>query len=255
MDSVVGDEESSPSVGVAGEPEAARVAAAESAVADAGGVPLVDDPATLVGASPSFVVALGESALLDLVRAGIDVPVLPVDAGRGVRSVPNHALAEALQHALGGEATTESRRCFDVTIDGEDAVALFDVTLVTAEPARISEYAVRSRGDLVSQFRADGVVVSTPTGSHGYAKAAGGPTLEPGTGTGVVVPIAPFAIQADHWVVADDDLQLSVERDEGTVSLRVDDRALREVGPAVTVSLSAGPELTLVCTAESGARW
>ncbi|WP_435363435.1 ATP-NAD kinase [Haloarchaeobius sp. DYHT-AS-18] len=255
MDSVAGDEEQSPVVGVAGESDTERVAAVEAAVADTGATVLREDPATLAEASPTFVVAVGEAAVLDLVRGGVDVPVLPIDAGAGLRSVPAHAHDEAIAAAVAGETTAESRRCFDVSVDGDSAVALFDVMLVTAEPARISEYAVRSGGHLVSKFRADGVVVATPTGSHGYAKAAGGPTLEPGTGTGVAVPISPFAIQSDHWIVDDDDLVLSVERDEGAVLLRIDDRAFCEVGPDVTVSLSAGPTLTVLCTPASAGRW
>ncbi|WP_439025872.1 ATP-NAD kinase [Haloarchaeobius sp. DT45] len=255
MDSVAGNEEQSPAVGIAGESDTERVAQVEAAIADTDATLLRGDPATLTDQSPTFVVAVGESAVLDLVRAGVDAPVLPIDAGPGVRSVPAGSLADAIANAVAGEASTEPRRCFDVDVDGDSAVALFDVTLVTAEPARISEYAVRSRDHLVSQFRADGVVVATPTGSRGYAKAAGGPALEPGTGTAVVVPIAPFAIQSNHWVVADDELVLSVERDEGVVSLRVDDRALREVDPDVSVSLSAGPSLTLLCTPQSDGRW
>ncbi|WP_435335510.1 ATP-NAD kinase [Haloarchaeobius sp. TZWWS8] len=255
MKRVAGDEESPPTVGVAGESGTDRVAQVESAIREAGGRPTVGDATELVESGCSFVVAVEEAAVLSLLRAGVDVPVLPVDAGGGVRSVPHGDVTEAIAAALAGDTSTDERQCFDVRVGGERHVALFDVTLVTTEPARISEYAVDSRGEHVARFRADGVVVATPTGSFGYAGAAGSPAIEPGTRTATVAPIAPFAIQPDHWVVKDDAVTLSVERDEGAVSLLVDDRTVHEIGPDVTVSLSPGRSLSLLCTPQSAGRW
>jgi NAD+ kinase len=123
--------------------------------------------------------------------------------------------------------------------NGDERVyALADVTLVTAEPARISEYTIASSDERVTSVRADGVVVATPAGSYGYAHDAGGPRIAPETGVGAVVPIAPFSITGDHWVLSLSDIRLTVERDDAPVDLFVDGRRVGTVSPEDTVSLT-----------------
>lgn len=214
----------------------------------------------VVAAAPEAVLAVGESALLALVREGVDAPVLPIAAGPGYGDVAEDDAEQAVESLLAADGPpaseweTEQRAVLSVTVDGETAGrALADVTLVTTEPARISEYAVRSRGELVSRFRADGVVVSTPTGSHGYGRSAGGSLLEPGTGVVGVVSIAPFAVNVDHWVLdARRAVTLTVERDEGEVSLLLDDRAVRPVPLNAPVEIGHGEPLDVLRVPDSG---
>ncbi|WP_394351524.1 hypothetical protein [Halobacterium bonnevillei] len=73
--------------------------------------------------------------------------------------------------------------------------------MVTAEPARISEYAVETGTERVDEVRADGVVAATPAGSHGYARDADGPLLSRGRGLAVrrsrgAVPSGALAVGA-----------------------------------------------------------
>ncbi|WP_135826673.1 NAD(+)/NADH kinase [Halorussus ruber] len=204
-------------------------------------------------ADSEAVVAVGESALLGVVREEVCAPVLPVAAGPGYGGVPEESAIPAVERVLAGEFDTTARAVLDVSVGGERVgPALADVMLVTTEPARISEYAVHSRGECVSCFRADGVAVSTPSGSHGYGRSAGGPLLEPGTGVVGVVPVAPFAVNVDNWVLSTDEpVTLTVERDEGEVSLLLDDRTERPVAPHTPVEVSASEPLELVRVAES----
>lgn len=220
-------------------------------LSDAGYDVLDGDAAAVVDAAPDWVVAVGEDALVDLVSAGIERPVLPVGAGIGVQSVPRSRAAAAVESVDAGAGETISRRLVAVDVGGERVGrALLDVLLVTDEPARISEYAVASGEDPVAQFRADGVVLATPSGSVGYADDAGGPVLYPETGSLSVVPIAPFVTDADHWVVGDDRVTVGVER-ETPVALVVDGRERRVVGAADTVAVSAGGSLSVLTVPES----
>ncbi|MFC4246630.1 NAD(+)/NADH kinase [Natribaculum luteum] len=221
------------------------VADLETVVADAGGDVVCGPIDRLTEREPSVLVAVGEPALLAAVRAETTVPVLPVDAGRGIRSVPSSRLAAAVRTVLDGESHRRQWPVLDVAVDGDGRYrALFDVTLVTDEPARISEFGVRSRDREVAQFRADGVVVATPAGSHGYADAAGGPLLSPAIDGVAVVPISPFVTQTRHWVLPDDDLYLSVEREEGPVALCIDDDAVATITPDSTVVIAASGSLS-----------
>ncbi len=193
---------------------------------------------TTVGSVPTTerVVAVGKPAVRAVAAADTDPLVVPVDAGRGVRSVPRDDVAAAVAGL--DEATMERHPVFDVTVAGEDVGSVvFDVTAVTAEAARISEYAVETATDSVGQFRADGVTLATPAGSPGYARRIGGPVIAPADSVGVVAPIAPFQVNPDHWVVSLDDLSVSVERDEATVALYADGDEVRTVACGETVRL------------------
>lgn len=216
-------------VGVVGD-----VPAVAEAVADAGADPESGTASAVLDRDPAAVVAAGEAALVDLVRAGVDVPVLPVDAGRGVRSVPRGEVTPAVASLVAGDASVVTYPVH--AVDGGVAV-LFDLLLVTEGPARISEYVVRVDGDTVGRFRADGVVLATPAGSVDYARAAGGPVVAPGTGVGAVVPVAPFATDQDDWVLPLDAVELSVARDDAPVRLVADGREERRVAAGRTLAL------------------
>ena len=236
-------------VGVVGESDlATRVV---EAVRDAGGTVERGDASAVSEADPDVVVAPRESAVLDLVRAEASAPVLPVAAGRGLESVPESAVESAVVALLDDEWSTAERPLLSASVDGEHvADALLDATLVTSEPARISEYAVRTRRGTVAQFRADAVVVATPAGSTGYARDAGGPAVEPGTGVVSVVPVAPFATHVDDWILSGP-VTLSVERDEGAVALYVDDRERRKIAPRTPVELGFDGTIELATVAPS----
>jgi NAD+ kinase len=125
-----------------------------------------------------------------------------------------------------------------------------DVMLVTSEPARISEYAIERDGEHLGSVRADGIVVATPAGSHGYAAAADGPALAVGTDVVSVVPIAPFHTSVPTWVLKADDVALSVLRDEGDVSLLVDGYDRGAVGHDARLGLRADGSIRLLCVPE-----
>lgn len=210
-----------PTAGVVG--DAGRVADALSAA----GLDHVEGDADAVLASnPSVLVAVGERALAALARRTPSAPILPVEAGRGVRSVPSGAVAAAAERLAAGDWRVENHPVVGLEWPGGRVEAFLDAMLVTAEPADISEFAVRASGERVARFRADGVVVATPAGSPGYARTAGGPVASPGLDVLVVVPVAPFATTLDHWVVPLGDVTVTVERDEAPVELLADDRSV-----------------------------
>ncbi|WP_224332419.1 ATP-NAD kinase [Haloprofundus halobius] len=196
-------------------------------------------------AEAAFVVAVGERAFVDAVRGRSGRPILPVGVG-GPHAVPPSG-ADAAFAALRGSdrLRTVEHPLLSVDVDGDHvADAVFDAMLVTSEPARISEYAVGVGDDPLDAFRADGVVVATPLGSSGYARAAGGPVVTPGAGV-AVVPVSPFSTRWDTWVV-DGSVSLSVERDEGPVSLVVDGARTTAVGPHAPVTVECDASVTLL---------
>lgn len=206
------------------------------------------DVSTVLDTDLDAVVAVGEPAVLDLVRAGVSTPILPVEAGRGIESVARGDVDAAVRRLVDGDWWTFERQLLSVSVDGNHVgPALMDVMLVTTEPARISEYGVATGEMRVSQFRADGVVVATPAGSHGYARNADGPLVAPEVDAATVVPVAPFAIDTDHWLLGlTDTITLTVERDESDVSLLVDDRDVRQVTVDEPVEITNGGNIQFV---------
>ncbi|SEH11653.1 NAD+ kinase [Natronorubrum sediminis] len=244
-----------------------------------------DDVETVLAADPTLVIADGESSLSALARAEPSVPVVPVGDVVGIDAVSPTAVPTALEAIRNGDAALTEQAVVDVRVEprgddvssGRDADsslerdgkeeradstgtttapvesgdedrtrALFDVTLVTDEPARISEYGLSSRGETVDTIRADGIVVATAAGTSGYASALETPQLSTAVDAVAVAPIAPFATQARHWILPTDDLGLTVERDDGDVSLVVDDRVVQTVGVDDRIRLSVESTLSTV---------
>jgi|AntRauTorcE11898_2_1112593.scaffolds.fasta_scaffold12371_2 NAD+ kinase len=203
-----------------------------------------------------IVVAVGESALLDLARDGCSTPILPVEAGSGVRSIPVDAVESALQSVRAEESTTIELPILGVDVGGERrGWALMDVMLVTSEAAHISEFALETPTDEIDAFRADGVVVATAAGTSGYASRLGAPVFAPEVEAAAVVPVAAFATALDHWVVTLPDSDLLVEarvtREEAAVSLLLDDRDTGTVPPFTDVTVTVTESLPVLTVPQS----
>jgi len=189
-----------------------------------------------------LVVAVGEEPLRESAARGEKRPILSVglDADWSCRA---ESLPELLDRAAESALPTVAAAPLVVSVDGTESTAAFDTTVITSEPARISEYAVSVAGRPHATFRADGVVVASPLGSHGYSRAAGGPQLDFGSGL-AVVPIAPFATIADSWVV-EPPVSVSVERDD-PVAVYADTEQIATGRAALTVGIGTGEPLSLV---------
>lgn len=235
-------------VGLVGPDGDEALAAARETVAR-GGVTAVSGGARAMAAESAVdaVVAVGEAALVDLTRGGLPagVPVLPVGQIGGIGSLPRDSVERGVGSLLNGSFERVTHPVLSVSPALEEARALFDLTLVSEEPARISEFTVRSGTDVVDCFRADGVVVATPAGSGDYARAAGGPVVGRGTGVVAVVPISPFATDTDHWVLDGSSVVLRVERDDNPVELLVDGRSEGRVVPGEALRITPESEMTL----------
>ncbi|WP_280588228.1 ATP-NAD kinase, partial [Halorubrum sp. Boch-26] len=203
------------------------------------------------------VVAVGDAALRDALVDAPDAPVIPVGSRRLAVDADDaeRRIGALLDVAFRGDAHDADPPVEGVrrvshpilavdTGDGRTRRAAFDVALVTAEPARISEFAIDFVGGADRVIRADGVAVATPFGSDGYANAVGGPVVESGGGLSVA-PIAPFSTRTDAWVAADR-LSISVERETESVALVVDGRERGTVEPHRPVAIEATDRVALV---------
>jgi NAD+ kinase len=211
--------------------------AAADAVRDAGGTPVGADLD-----SADVAAVFTEAALLDAARAHTDTPLFPVGAGPEYGGAAKSDRERALAALATGDYRVADRPTLAVRTDDTVVRALADATLVTRDPAKISEYAVETPAREIATVRADGVVAATPTGSRGYAADAGGPVLDASLDGVAVVPIAPFAVDRSNWVAAPP-LTVTVVRDETDVELYVDGRQVAPVPPEQPVELARGDPL------------
>lgn len=191
---------------------------------------------------PAVLIAIGDSAMIDIGKVGtsITAPVIPIHCNLGFRPVPLDDLEHIVQPAHKRISTSMvEHHVVAVTVDAEQVgSAIMDISLMTAEPARISEFAIRIDGRVLDTIRADGVVLATPAGSTGYSAAAGGSVIMPGLPVTTLVPVAPFRTRWSTWIVNPETVELQAIRDEGELLLRLDDRQERIVEPHESIRFS-----------------
>jgi NAD+ kinase len=161
----------------------------------------------------ALVVLGGDGTLLGVSHlvARRSVPVLGVNFG-SLGFLTEIALSElypALTGVLEGKYEYDERRMLHAVVrrggrPNEEGDVLNDVVVTKAALSRIIELDVFVNGLFVSAFRADGLIVSSPTGSTAYNLAAGGPILDPGLPAIVLTPICPHMLTNRPLVVGDD---------------------------------------------------
>lgn len=198
------------------------VAFVREAVETAGIVPTVVEDIEDVGRE-DLVPVWGDTGVRTASNRGIEAPLVPIETAVGLEPVDRTELSAAFRSIRHGEYRSIDRRTLTVTPPAaEPQTAIFDAYLVTDQPATISEFAIGVQDRTVAEYRADGTVVATPAGSSGYARAAGGPILGPACAGLVVITIAPYRTDPDHWVFGETPVTVTVTRDESDVVAVVD---------------------------------
>jgi len=148
----------------------------------------------------------GDGTLLSVARhAPPDVPILGVNMGTlgFLTEVRVEEFPETLEHVLAGDFQTEERMTVDVFVGERSYRVLNDATINKSALARIVEMRVTVSGAFVSNFRADGLIVATPTGSTAYNLSAGGPIIHPTMSAIVITPICPHMLTNRPIVLPD----------------------------------------------------
>ncbi len=204
----------------------------------------------------TLVVSLGgDGTFLRAARLahGAGAEVLGVNLGRVgfLLSVPPGTLLQEIRRALRRELPIETRMGLIVTSD-DGALREFclnEVVVERSHAGRMVRLTCSIEGDEFLTYSADGVLVSTATGSTGYNFSAGGPVISPDLNVMVVTPIAPhFTIDRSIVVGAHQTIRLeTVDRDGAVVC---DGTVVGTLGTGEGVTVSAAPEGVLVAVSE-----
>lgn len=160
------------------------------------------------------VVVGGDGTLLDAGRslAASEKPLLGVNQGRlgFMVDVAPESMGEHLTAIVGGDYETEDRLLLSARIerfgavDGPPKLAVNDVVIRNQATIRMIEFETWMDQEFISNHRADGVIVTSPTGSTAYALSGGGPLLHPGLSAIALVPICPHTLSDRPIVVGGD---------------------------------------------------
>lgn len=170
-------------------------------------------PRAEVAAWADLIVVLGgDGTILSVARliGRREVPILGVNLG-GLGFLTEITLDElfpALEAVLGRDFDVSRRLTLTARVlRGGEAVASFealnDAVITKTAPSRIVDLETHVNGEYVATFRADGLIVSTPTGSTAYCLAAGGPIIYPTLPALVIIPICPHTLTNRPLVIPD----------------------------------------------------
>lgn len=194
------------------------------------------------------IVVGGDGTMLGIARtlARYGVPMVGVNQGRlgFITDIPVAQVLHALKAIVAGDYEEEHRAMLEggVLRDGEsiyEAVAMNDVVLRSGTTSMV-ELRVEVDDQFVANFRADGLIISSPTGSTAYALSAGGPILHPGVAGWLIVPIAPHML-SNRPIVVPDNGRISIEivsAREPSVNFDMQSLASLLIGDRITVRRS-----------------
>lgn len=174
----------------------------------------------------------GDGTFLATARAleGRPVPILAVNLGGlgFLTVVTREEIYPALEAVLAGQCRTESRVQLQASVvraglEAGSFVALNDVVLNKGAIARVLDFDVWADGQFISTYKADGLIVATPTGSTAYSLAAGGPVVAPTVRAFIITPICAHTLTNRPIVLPDSaGIEVAVKNEEESVHLTVD---------------------------------
>ncbi|MFN7130501.1 MAG: NAD(+)/NADH kinase [Myxococcales bacterium] len=192
------------------------------------------------------------------VFAGRPVPILGVNLGSlgFMTEIPAAEVTEMLERVLLGDFKVEPRMKLRVRLhraksaDGRpvvDAEVLNDVVINKGALARIADLQASIEGTYITTYKADGVIVSTPTGSTAYSLSAAGPIMYPTMHAVIITPICPHTLTQRPIVVPDDrQINLVLTSESAEMYLTLDGQSGVPMVPGDRVQIEQSPNRLLL---------
>jgi len=216
-----------------------------------------------VAANADLIIVLGgDGTLLSVVRhlGGRPVPIMGVNLGGlgFLTSVTVDELYPVLASVLEGNCRVDRRMMLQATLAGDRTrswAVLNEVVVAKAALARMIDVHTWIDDEFVCTYKADGLIVSTPTGSTAYSLSAGGPIVHPAVGVMVLSPICPHTLSNRPMVLADSSVvRVSVEsadRQEVLISFDGQVSVPIRAGEEIEIRKAAGSVALVQCPGRS----
>ena len=198
-----------------------------------------DTPANIYATADLIIVLGGDGSIMDAARNAADrgTPILGINMGHlGYLAELEMSELEFLDDVMKGKYTVEKKTMLKAEIIGKNrepqtAFALNEAVISNGSIARIIDLQLSEGGREVNTYRADGLIVCTPTGSTAYSMSAGGPITDPRLSCFCVTPVCPHMMNA-RPILFPDDVVLEVKhicKREKTLYLTLDGRTNYEL--------------------------
>ncbi len=204
-------------------------------------------------ASQLLLVLGGDGTMLAAARlaAPREIPILPINMGSlgFLTSFTLEELHPALDDTLEGHFSLSERVMISVELERaskviEDHLVLNDVVINKGALARMIELELAIDGDFVCRYRADGLIVASPTGSTAYSLSAGGPIVHPAVESFVITPICPHMLSDRPLVIRDSSsIEMKLSANTESVFLTLDGQRGIPLQPTDLVRASRAKEL------------
>ncbi len=194
----------------------------------------------------------GDGTMLHAVsRLGsFEKPVAGINIGRlgFLTSCKDDELDQFAEAIVAGAFNTSVRTLLEATVcragvATERFTALNEVTLARGETGRLVSLVAKVNGEILNHYRADGLIIATPTGSTAYSLSAGGPLIAPTAAVFVITPICPHSLSQRSLIIADDVL-MEISPDEtgdGPMIFTIDGRDTTRIEPGDRIEVRKSP--------------
>lgn len=151
-----------------------------------------------------IIITVGGDGTILFALEEIDKPIFSINSGGMgfLAEVESKYAIGGLKKVIAKEYTVEERAKLKIIVDGKRLPdATNEMTVQTAQIAKMLHLQVFVEEDLIETMGADGIIIATPTGSTSYALSVGGPLMDPSVSAMIIAPIAAFKLSARPWVV------------------------------------------------------
>lgn len=194
-----------------------------------------------------IVVIGGDGSLLSAAHMAVEkkVPVIGVNRGRlgFLTDISPAHVEEVLNMVLDGHYQEESRFLLNLRLNDQKRIvstALNDIVLNRGNETHLIAFDVYVDDQFVSHYRADGLIVSTPTGSTAYALSAGGPILHPRLNAIVIVPMFSHSLSARPLVIDANSVVVikMCEQNETAIEVSCDGHESHRIEPGQSIQMN-----------------
>lgn len=169
---------------------------------------------TIPDSCDCVIVLGGDGTMLQAARsiAFLDIPIIGVNLGTMgyLAEVEKSGIDEALERIISGNFHIEDRMMIKGSIGEKKDYALNDIVVTRCSAIQVINFNIYINDMLLAGYHADGVIISTPTGSTGYNMSAGGPIVEPSANMILVTPICSHTLNSRSMVLSAD-TKISIE--------------------------------------------
>ncbi len=197
----------------------------------------------------AFISLGGDGTLLITSHSAMTKPVIGINVGYlgFLTEFTRDEMFPAIERVLNGTYSIHNRSQLEASIQQGNGMppfrALNDVVIEKGAYPRIPTFVIKLDGELLSSYRADGIIIATSTGSTAYSMSAGGPIIAPKSSVFVITPICPHMLTVRPIVISDEKkIEVSVDAPDGEFPLNCDGQLVRMLNPQEIVTVRKSPE-------------